>query len=166
MLCSTLSTMLCCTLSTTVVNTHCSQLTLFTFNNHCSIIVDNDQQAFIINYCQLLFQQHCNNHCSLSTSNNYWSNNTHQHCQFNKCCWTLITTLFRRCSANNVASTWSIFARVLYGIDWTEVTRNHDYLLSKSWSRPNSYTGFLPTVIIIKTIIKQFLVSFRTNRLK
>ena len=37
-------TMLCCTLSTTVVNNHCSQL--FTFNNHCSIIVDNDQQAF------------------------------------------------------------------------------------------------------------------------
>ena len=92
------------------VNNHCSQL--FTFNNHCSIIVDNDQQAFFINYCQLLFQQHCNNHCSLSTSNNYWSNNTHQHCEFNKCCWTLITTLFRRCSANNVASTWRIFARV------------------------------------------------------
>ena len=50
--------------------------------------------------------------CSLSTSNNYWSNNTHQHCEFNKCCWTLITTLFRRCSANNVVSTWRIFARV------------------------------------------------------
>ena len=31
------STMLCCTLSTTVVNNHCSQL--FTFNNHCSIIM-------------------------------------------------------------------------------------------------------------------------------
>ena len=44
----TLSTMLCCTLSTTVVNNHCSQL--FTFNNYCSIVVDNDQQAFFINY--------------------------------------------------------------------------------------------------------------------
>ena len=50
--------------------------------------------------------------CSLSTSNNYWSNITQQHCQFNKCCWTGITTLFRRCSTNNVASTWSIFACV------------------------------------------------------
>ena len=102
--------MLCCTLSTTVVNNHCLQL--FTFNNHCSIIVDNHQQAFFINYCQLMFQQHCNNYCSLSTSNNYWSNNTRHHCEFNKCCWTLITILFRRCSANNVASTWSIFPRV------------------------------------------------------
>ena len=55
------STMLCCTLSTTVVNNHCSQL--FKFNNHCSIIVDNDQQAVFINYCYLLFQQHCNNYC-------------------------------------------------------------------------------------------------------
>ena len=110
MLCCTLSTMLCCTLSKTIVNNHCSQL--FTFNNHCSIIVDNHPQACFINYCQLLFQQHCNNYCSLSTSNNYRSNNTRQHCEFNMCCWTLITTLFRRCSANNVASTWSIFARV------------------------------------------------------
>ena len=109
MLRCTLSTMLCCTLSI-VVNNHCSQL--FTVNNHCSIIVDNHQQAFSINYFRLLFQQHCSNYCSLSTSNNYWSNNTHQHCQFNKCCWTLITTLFRHCSANNVASTWWIFARV------------------------------------------------------
>ena len=73
------STMFCCTLSTTVVNNHCSQL--FTFNNHCSIIVDNDQQAFFINYCQLMFQRHCNNYCSLWTLNNYWSNNTHQHCE-------------------------------------------------------------------------------------
>ena len=48
MLCCTLSTILCCTLSTTVVNNHCSQL--FTFNNYCSIVVDNDQQAFFINY--------------------------------------------------------------------------------------------------------------------
>lgn len=38
--------------------------------------------------------------------------NTHQHCQFNKCRWILITILFRRCSANNVASTGSISARV------------------------------------------------------
>ena len=45
------------------VNNHCSQL--FTFNNHCSIIVDSHQQAFIINYCQFLWQQHCNNYCSL-----------------------------------------------------------------------------------------------------
>ena len=74
--------------------------------------VDNHQQACFINYCPLLFQQHCNNYCFLSTSNNYWSNNTHQHCQFNKFCWTLITTLFRRCWTNNVASTWWIFARV------------------------------------------------------
>ena len=37
-------TMLCRTLSTTVVNNHCSQL--FMFNNHCSIIVENDQQVF------------------------------------------------------------------------------------------------------------------------
>ena len=103
------STMLCCTLSTTVVNNRCSQL--FTFNNHCSIIVDNDQQAFFINYYQLMFWQHCNNYCSLSASNNYWSNNT-QHCEFNKCYWTLITTLFRRCSTKKIASTWSIFARV------------------------------------------------------
>ena len=44
--------MLHCTLSTTVFNNHCSQLV--TFNNHCSIIVDNDQQAFFINYCQLM----------------------------------------------------------------------------------------------------------------
>ena len=43
MLCCILSTTLCCTLSTTVVNNHCSQL--FTFNNHCSIIVDNHRQA-------------------------------------------------------------------------------------------------------------------------
>ena len=107
--CQQLVAMLCCTLPTTVVNNHCSQL--FTFNNHCSIIVDNHQQAIFINYCQLMFQQHCNNYCSLSTSNNYWSNNTHQHCQFNKCCWTLITTLFRYCSANNVASTWCACTR-------------------------------------------------------
>ena len=63
MLCFTLSTMLCCTLSTTIVNNRCSQL--FTFNNHCSIIVDNHQQAFFINYCQLMFQQHCNNYILL-----------------------------------------------------------------------------------------------------
>ena len=56
--CQQLVAMLCCTLSTTVVNNHCSQL--FTFNNHCSIIVDNDQQACFI-------QQHCNNYCYLST---------------------------------------------------------------------------------------------------
>ena len=108
--CQQLVAMLCCTLSTTVVINHCSQS--FMFNNHRSVIVDNDQQTFFINYCQLLFQQHCNNYCSLSTSSNYWSSNNHQHCEFNKCCWTLIRTLFRRCSTNNVASTWSIFARV------------------------------------------------------
>ena len=51
--CQQLVAMLCCTLSTTVVNNHSSQL--FTFNNRCSIIVDNDQQAFFINYCQLMF---------------------------------------------------------------------------------------------------------------
>ena len=79
--CQQLVAMLCCTLSTTVVNNHCSQS--FTFNNHRSVIVDNDQQTFFINYCQLLFQQHCNNYCSLSTSSNYWSNNNHQHCEFN-----------------------------------------------------------------------------------
>ena len=80
---------------TTVVNNHCSKL--FTVNNHCSIIVDNHQQAFFINFCRLLFQQHCNNYISI----------------VNKCCCTLTTTLFRHCSANNVASTWWIFARVL-----------------------------------------------------
>ena len=51
--CQQLVAMLCCTLSTTVVNNHCSQW--FTFNNRCSIIVDNDQQAFFINYCRLMF---------------------------------------------------------------------------------------------------------------
>ena len=94
---------------------NCCQQPLFTvvhvqqsLFNHCW----QRSTSFFINYCQLLFQQHCNNYCSLSISNNYWSNNTHQHWEFNKCCWTLITTLFRRCSTNNVESTWSIFARV------------------------------------------------------
>ena len=82
---------------------NCCQQPLFTVNSHCSIIVDNHEQACFINCCRLLFRQHCNNYCSLSTANNYWSNNTHQHRQFHKCCWTLITILFSRCSA-----TWSI----------------------------------------------------------
>ena len=101
-----------CAFLAVYVRCHCSQL--FTFNNHCSIVVDNHQQAFFTNYCQLMFQQDCNNYCSLSTSNNYWTNNIHRHCEFNKCCWILITTLFRRCSTNNVASTWSIFARLTH----------------------------------------------------
>ena len=101
--------MLCCTLSNNVVLhpvNNCCQQPLFTvvhvqqlLFNHCW----HRSTSFFINYCQLLFQQRCNN---------YWSNNTHQHCQFNKRCWTLITTLFRRCWTDNVASTWSIFACV------------------------------------------------------
>ena len=65
---------------------HCCQQPLFTVNNvhGCSIIVDN--QGSFINKCRLLSQQHCNNYCSSSTSNNYSSNNAHQHCHFNKCC--------------------------------------------------------------------------------
>ena len=42
--CRQLVAMLCCTLSTTVVNNCSSQL--LTVNNQCSIIVDNHQQAF------------------------------------------------------------------------------------------------------------------------
>ena len=53
--CQQLVAMLCCTLSTTVADNRCSQL--FTVNNHCSIIVDNHQQACFINYYGLLFQQ-------------------------------------------------------------------------------------------------------------
>ena len=77
---------------------HCQQ-PLFTvvhvqqslYNNFLTTI----DKLFYQLYCRLLFQQHCNNYCSLSTSNNHWSNNTHQHCEFNKCCWTLIAKLFR-----------------------------------------------------------------------
>ena len=54
-------------LSRTIVHS-CSQL--FTFSNHdCSIIVDNHQQAFSVNYWRFLLQQRCNNYCPLSTSN-------------------------------------------------------------------------------------------------
>ena len=110
--------MLCCTLFNNVVLhpvNNCCQQPLFTVVHVQQPLFNRCWQrstSFFINYCQLLFQQHCNNYFFLSTSNNYWSNNTYQHCQFNNCCWTLITTLFRRCWTNNVASTWSIFARV------------------------------------------------------
>ena len=58
---------------------HCQQLLSTTIVHSCScstIIVQSllptgHQQACFINYCRLLFQQHCNNYCSLSTSNNY-----------------------------------------------------------------------------------------------
>ena len=97
-------------LSTTIVHS-CSRSTVIVQSlfNHCW----QPSTSFSHQLLSAQFQQHCNNYCSLSTSNNYWSNNTHQHCEFNKCCWILITTLFRRCSTNKVASTWSIFARVL-----------------------------------------------------
>ena len=131
----------CCNVVLHPVNNNCSQL--FTVNNHCSIIVDNHQQACFINYCRLLFQQHCNNYCSLSTSNNCWSNNSHQHCQFNKCCWTLITTLFRRCWTNNVASTWWIFARVL----WNR-TQSAGHWVTLCVSKiPNNSTSFFKSLV-------------------
>ena len=97
-------------LSTTIVHS-CSRSTVIVQSlfNHCW----QPSTSFSHQLLSAQFQQHCNNYCSLSTSNNYWSNNTHQHCEFNKCCWILITTLFRRCSTNNVASIWSIIARVL-----------------------------------------------------
>ena len=52
----------------------CQQLLSTSIVHSCSrstIIVTNDQQAFFINYCQLVLQQYCNNYCSLSTLNNY-----------------------------------------------------------------------------------------------
>ena len=85
----------------------CQQLLSTTIVHSCSRSTTIVQLLLID---VLLFQQRCNNCCSLSLSSNYWSNNTYQYCEFNKCCWTLITTLFRRCSTNNVASTWWSFA--------------------------------------------------------
>ena len=117
-----------------MLSTSCCNVVLHTVNNVVLHLVNNccqqllftvvHVQQTLFNHCwkrsasffhqllSALVSTNCNNYCSLSTSNNYWSNNTQQHCQFNKCCWTLTTTLFRRCSTNNVASTWSTFARV------------------------------------------------------
>ena len=110
-------------LSTTIVHS-CSRSTIIVQS-----LLTTINKLFYQLYCQLMLKQHCNNYCSLSTSNNYRSNNTHQHCEFNKCCWTLITTLFRRCSANNVASTWSIFARVPhFTLPLTSCVKRHNIL--------------------------------------
>ena len=105
----------------------CQQLLSTAIVHSCSIIVDSHQQAFFkhFHFSSTIISSCSNNIVATVVLCQHWSNNTHQHCQFHKCCWTLITTLFRRCSANNVALTWSIFARVVVNNLQTQVSNSY-----------------------------------------